>query len=56
MDNLLCENEFCIYQFEGKCILETVRLDIQGSCLDCVYIDIDKDVLNSLKEKNSGEL
>ncbi len=51
MIQLSCENEFCIYQKQGTCILESVRLDIQGSCVDCIYIDVEEDTLNNLKEK-----
>ena len=46
-----CENEFCLYQKQGACVLERVQLDIQGNCADCVYINIEKDTLKSLKEK-----
>ena len=51
MAQLSCENEFCIYQEQGNCILESIQLDIQGNCLDCIYINIDEDTLNNLKEK-----
>lgn len=51
MPQLFCENEFCIYQKQGNCILESVQLDIQGNCMDCIYIHIKKDDLNTLKEK-----
>lgn len=48
---LLCENEFCIYQKQGMCILDKIQLDIQGNCTDCIYINVDKDTLNTLKEE-----
>lgn len=51
MTKLSCENEFCIYQKNGNCIFESVQLDIQGNCVDCIYINIEKDILNNLKEK-----
>ena len=50
MAQLSCENEFCIYQKQGICILESVQLDIQGNCVDCIYINVEKDTLNKLKE------
>ncbi len=49
MIGLSCENEFCIYQSEGKCILESVQLDIQGNCVDCIHIKVEEDTLNNLK-------
>lgn len=51
MTQLSCENKFCIYQKLGKVILKSVQLDVQGNCLDCIYINIDEDFLNDLKEK-----
>jgi len=51
MVKLFCDNEFCIYQKQGKCILESVHLDIQGNCADCIYVRIKEDTLNHLKDK-----
>ncbi len=51
-----CENEFCIYQKQGSCILKNLQLDIQGNCLDCIYINIEEDVLIALKEKVLNDL
>lgn len=48
---LACENEFCIYQKQGNCILESIQLDIQGNCVDCIYVNIEEDALNDLKER-----
>ena len=51
MSLISCENEFCVYQKSGNCILESVQLDIQGNCLDCIYVNIEEDVLCDLKRK-----
>ena len=51
MTGLSCENEFCIYQKQGKCVLKSVQLDIHGNCTDCIYIDMEEDALSALKEK-----
>lgn len=56
MSKLLCQNEFCIYQNSGECILENIQLDIQGNCADCIYINIEENVLNELKEKHLKNL
>lgn len=56
MTGLTCENEFCIYQKQGVCILNSVQLDMQGTCTDCIYINVEKDALNNLKEKLLKEL
>ncbi len=46
-----CENEFFIYQKQGTCILDIIHLDINGNCTDCIYVNIEEDKLNDLKEK-----
>lgn len=46
-----CENYFCVYQKDGKCILDSISLDTQGSCLSCIYVNIDDDVLEKEKAK-----
>ena len=56
MLQLSCENEFCIYQKQGICILESIQLDIQGNCMDCIYVNIEESVLNNLKDKLLREL
>ena len=40
-----CENIFCIYFSNKKCILDEISLDIQGTCENCIYVDIDEEVL-----------
>ena len=48
---MTCENVFCIYQRDNKCILEKIDLDITGVCTDCIYVDIEQKTLNKFKEK-----
>lgn len=44
-----CENYFCVYEKDCKCILDSISLDVQGSCLSCVYVNIDDDILQRQK-------
>jgi len=46
-----CENIFCIYNSENKCILECVSLDILGQCTACIYATIDDEILEEAKRK-----
>ena len=50
-----CENCFCIYEENGFCRLESVELDIQGQCKECIYLSIDENILKKLKEKERTE-
>lgn len=45
-----CENIFCIYQRNNKCVLEKINLDITGACTDCIYVDIGQKELREFKE------
>lgn len=46
-----CENELCVYQDKGYCILEGVAIDSNGRCTECVYPDIDKRLLTLAKNR-----
>ena len=44
-----CENCFCIYESKGKCILENVGINSLGMCTECIYPDIDEEIVNTAK-------
>ena len=46
-----CENFLCVYQKDDKCILDRISLDVVGHCLDCIYVDIEPELLKELKDK-----
>lgn len=50
-----CENYFCIYEENGFCRLDSVELDIQGQCKECIYLNIDENTLKKFKEKEKTE-
>ncbi len=37
-----CGNIFCIYWNDNECSLDSISLDVQGICEECIYVDIDK--------------
>lgn len=45
-----CENSFCVYQEDGICVLREIELDIQGQCKDCIYVDIEEESLQKVKQ------
>ncbi len=55
-DKMKCENYLCIYENQGECLLENVALNILGQCKECIYIDIEQERLNRLKEKTRVRL
>ncbi len=46
-----CENEFCIYCKNNKCILDVIQIDSMGICSECIRISIEKNQLNYMKRK-----
>ena len=51
-----CDNEFCIYETNGHCVLEEIELDITGQCKDCIYVTINEKILNSAKENTFKDM
>lgn len=51
-----CENRFCIYQKDGKCIDDDIYIDTAGMCEDCIYINMDDDELQRRKDDLLREL
>lgn len=46
-----CENLFCVYWSNNKCILDEISLDIQGNCMSCIYVEIDKNIMQKSREE-----
>ena len=40
----------CIYQKDGECELEEISIDVSGMCQDCIYPNIDEELIKTLKE------
>lgn len=53
---LHCENDMCIYEKEGKCILDFIELDASGSCRECIQLNLEKTMLEKMKEEKRKEL
>ena len=51
-----CENCFCIYEVDGNCSLDSVELDIIGQCKSCIYITVDRQLLEESKIKTINKI
>ena len=51
MSDMVCENKFCVYWSDNRCVLKEIVLDIQGSCTSCVYITMDDEELDNLRRE-----
>ena len=50
-----CENNLCVYWNNGKCILGEISIDASGVCADCIYVNIDENILKNARKKFLGE-
>lgn len=46
-----CENVFCVYQKNEKCILDEIRIDICGRCSSCIVVEPETEYLDKLKDE-----
>lgn len=44
-----CENDLCVYNSKGKCIIEEISVDSSGMCAACIYPNIDEKILEKAK-------
>ena len=44
-----CENWLCIYEEKGKCILKNISIDSCGQCNECIYINLEEEKLQEIK-------
>ena len=44
-----CENHFCIYWKNYRCQLNQISLDIQGICQECIYLELEEDVMEAAR-------
>lgn len=51
-----CENEYCIYNLESKCLLEKISVNSLGMCDDCIMISLDEGFLAAEKQRQLSEI
>ncbi len=42
---MICENRLCVYWKQNSCALREVHLDGQGSCTDCIIVELPEELL-----------
>lgn len=48
---MLCENEYCIYQKNRKCTLDTISINEFGNCSECIIPNIPSKILDKIKKE-----
>ncbi len=51
-----CENQFCVYQKEGKCLLDEISVNCIGMCEDYRYINMSETLLDKIKAKHLNDM
>ena len=46
-----CDNNYCIYADDGKCILDSISIDALGMCSECIFAEFDEEILKKAKRK-----
>ncbi len=46
-----CDNIFCIYWDKSICKLDEISLDVCGCCENCIYVDIDDEILKAKRQE-----
>ncbi len=53
---MICENNYCIYWAENKCILDEIYLDNMGICESCINVSIPDGELERLRKEQLREI
>lgn len=51
-----CDNSFCIYWQDNRCLLEEISLDRLGQCMDCIYVEIKEEELAEHRKEGRSRL
>ena len=48
--NINCDNNFCIYWNHNVCTLDSISLNSQGFCSECIFVSISDKKLKYLRQ------
>ena len=51
-----CENNYCIYNRQHKCLVDEPEMNSLGMCDSCIIISLEGDFLENEKERQLNEL
>lgn len=52
---MLCANKFCVFYINCFCSKSQIEIDISGRCKDCLYIDINNNELETIKQRQEKD-
>lgn len=51
-----CENQFCLYWRNSRCLLSYLTLDNAGCCENCVFVELPEGQLKKAREMQLKKL
>ena len=51
-----CEFNYCIYNKNGSCLFESVKINLLGMCDQCIIVSIPDERLDRLKQQTMQEI
>ena len=45
MEKIICENDFCIYWEENRCLCQYINLNESGIYMDAIHVNIEEEIL-----------
>jgi len=51
-----CEVEYCVYNRDFVCLLKSIEINSLGMCSDCIIIALERNFLESEKERQLWEM
>ena len=53
---MICENDYCIYWKDNRCILNEIYVNKIGLCESCIHISIPDDDLKKVREEQLARM
>ena len=51
----ICQNNYCSYWENGKCLLDSITVDENGMCIEFVYPEFPQEYLDQKREEQSKQ-
>ena len=51
-----CRQDYCVYNQQSQCILQTISIDELGMCEDCMMVPLPADFLETAKNEHREAL
>ena len=53
---MICENDYCIYWEDNRCILDEIYVNKIGLCESCIYVSIPGEKFKKMREEQLARM